>query len=151
MDLSNLLKDVKAEENVGGLIKPGNYNVIIEKIETKDTKTNGKALNFWLKIFGESYNNKMIFDFINIQNQSEQATQIGLSRLKRISELCGTCDLNQMLGKKMTCYIGVQKSKDPQYGDKETVKTYNEYVAGNNGDAYKVSNDAKFSSDDIPF
>ena len=150
MDLSNLLSGVKPEENMqSGALPTGNYDVVVEKIEPKETKTGGKALNFQLRVFGPTHANAVLFDWVNIDlPSSPKATEIGKARLKKIAELCGSADTTKMVGQRMSVFATVEKSE--QYGDQNRVKAYNEFVAGN-APAGEIKSNTSFNSDDIPF
>jgi hypothetical protein len=150
MDLSSILNNVQPEENLTRTALPqGFYNVYIDDIEPKTTKSGGKALNFKLKVFGEKYNNYALFDFVNISvPTSEKATEIGLQRLKKISEITGSTNTEKMKGKKMTVFVGIERSE--QYGDTNKVKSYDVFQGVDNTPTNNASK-AVFTASEIPF
>jgi len=124
MNLDAILNGVESEKSMEkGALKVGMYDVAIEKVEEKQNKNGGKALNFQLRVVGANCTNAVVFDRINYDlPNSPEAQRIGLGRLKRISELCGSTDVAQMIGKKLTVNVGVRKSVE--YGDQNNVKGY---------------------------
>lgn len=148
MDLSSILNGIEAEQPKTSVLPKGKYNVAIEAVEPKETKSGGKALNFKLSVVGKKYNNFKLFDFINVQNASEAAQKIGLSRLKKISELTQSTDTTQMIGKKLTVSVGVETSE--QYGDKNRVYGYEDFQMEDNTPMNNNSN-INLTSNDVPF
>jgi len=77
------LKDVKA--NGFQVIEPGEYPAVITKSEMKPTKDgSGQRLNLTLQILSGKYQNRTLFDGLNVKNKSQQAEQIGRSQLKAV-------------------------------------------------------------------
>lgn len=77
------LKDVKA--NDFQVIEPGEYPAVITKSEMKPTKDGtGQRLNLTLQILSGKYQNRTLFDGLNVKNKSQQAEQIGRSQLKAV-------------------------------------------------------------------
>jgi len=83
--LSDLgLKDVKADAGFE-VIPAGEYPAIVTKSEMKPTKDGtGQRLNLTLQILSGQYQNRIVFDGLNVKNKSAQAEQIGLSQLKAL-------------------------------------------------------------------
>lgn len=146
MDFSGLIKDVK--EEVGfGLLPNGEYEVVVESVDLKQSSSGGKYLNFKLKVLSGEYSKRVLFDSVNVfVPSSDQATTIGLSRLKRISNLTGAMQTELMIGKKLL--VDVSFRKDSQYGDKNYIKQYIEGLPGNHT---KENLSTKITVDDIPF
>ena len=150
MDLGNFVNGIKAEEETGGVLKSGVYDVFIEKINPKDTKAGGKALNLQLRVFGAKCGNAVIFDWINLMvPSSEKASEIGKRRLKKIIDLVGHSDTTKMIGGKMSVVVGVQTSE--QYGDKNVVKSYLELDTDSTPISSTPNGLNSFSANDIPF
>lgn len=77
------LKDVKA--NGFQVIEPGEYPAVITKSEMKPTNDgSGQRLNLTLQILSGKYQNRTLFDGLNVKNKSQQAEQIGRSQLKAV-------------------------------------------------------------------
>lgn len=156
MDLGNLLNGVKPEEGRGGALPAGNYNVMIEKVEGKDTAAGGKALSIQLRIFGEKYNNAVIFDFINLSHPtSQEAADIGKGRAARIAELVGNTNTDGWLNKAVTVYAGVQKQEG--FEDRNTIGQYKAYDNAGQGTTptgnqnTQGNSPAQTATDDIPW
>jgi hypothetical protein len=83
--LSDLgLKDTKPNSGFEPL-PPGEYPAIVTKSEIKPTadKT-GQRLNLTIQILSGPYQNRIIFDGLNVKNKSAQAEQIGRGQLKAL-------------------------------------------------------------------
>lgn len=82
--LSDLgLKDVKANDFEA--IPAGEYHAIVTKSEMKPTKDGGgMRLNLTLQILSGKYQNRTVFDGLNVKNKSAAAEQIGKSQLKAL-------------------------------------------------------------------
>lgn len=140
--------DIKEEEY--DLLPNGKYDVKFDKVEVKETKnsvasgkSNGFYLNIALKVVGEKYNNRVIFDVVNFENPSETAQRIGAERLKRILICAGFEDLNKtmpqhLVGKVVNVLISTQKDEYNPDG-KNIVKFYNKSEATNNTETVKDS------------
>lgn len=150
MDLSNLISGVKPEETMhSGALPTGNYNVKVEKVEGKTTKAGGKALNIQMRVFGEKYNNAVLFDFVNIEHPtSPKAADIGKARIAKIATLLGSGDTDTWLGKELSIFTS--KETNEQYGDQNRVKAYNEFVLDNTPVQNTASKNT-VSVDEIPF
>lgn len=134
MDLGNLISGVKPEENVGGALPSGNYNVMVERVEGKDSAAGGKILNIQLRVFGEKYNNACIFDSINIfVPTSEVATDIGKGRVAKLAEVFGSAETDNWIGKAVTVYAKIIKQDG--YADKNAVVAYSIYDNSGTGTA----------------
>jgi hypothetical protein len=149
MDLSNLINGVQPEESVqGGALPTGNYNVKVEKVEGKTTKAGGKALNIQMRVFGEKYNNAVLFDFVNIEHPtSPKAADIGKARIAKIAQLLGSTDTSSWLGKELSVFASKETSQE--WGDQNRVKAYNEYVVDTTPLVAKAN--TSVTADEIPF
>jgi hypothetical protein len=149
MDLSNLINGVAPEEQMhSGALPTGNYNVKVEKVEGKTTKAGGKALNIQMRVFGERYNNAVLFDFVNIEHPtSPKAAEIGKARIAKIAQLLGSTDTDSWLGKELAVFAS--KETNEQYGDQNRIKAYNEFVLDNTPVQAKAN--GSITADEIPF
>lgn len=76
-------------------VPPGDYKVMIEKVEVKDTKAGtGKYINLQMAIIEGEYENRKIFDMINIQNPNDTCVKIGLARLADLCRAIGVATIN---------------------------------------------------------
>lgn len=77
------LKDVKA--NDFEVIPAGEYPAIVTKSEMKPTKDGtGQRLNLTIQILSGKYQNRTVFDGLNVKNKSAVAEQIGRGQLKAL-------------------------------------------------------------------
>ena len=77
------LKNTKA--NDFEVIPAGDYPAVIVKSESKPTKDGtGERLNLQLQILDGKYQNRTLFDGLNVKNKSAQCQQIGRGQLKAI-------------------------------------------------------------------
>lgn len=148
MDFSGLIKDVK--EEIGfGLLPSGEYEVVIESVDLKQSSSGGKYLNFKLKVLSGEYSKRILFDSVNVfVPSSDQATNIGLARLKKISNLTGVMQTELMIGKRLL--VDVSFKKDSQYGDKNYIKQYIEGLSVNQSKENSSPKTA-ITIEDIPF
>ena len=152
MDVSSLIKDVKEE---GGFVclPAGQYDVAVGDVELKQSSTGGKYLNFKLIVLSGEHKGHMIFDLINIfVPSSDQATNIGLARLKRISNLLNITDINFMKGRMLTVDVVVKHDKN--YGDRNNIKFYVDAVHSDTSAHVPQVNTSpakNFTANDLPF
>lgn len=164
MDLGNLIVGVQPEEGRGGCLPAGNYNVMIEKIEGKDSTKGGKYLSVQLRVFGEKFNNAVLFDNINlVVPDGPQGQEIGRSRIARIAQIFGTAETDHWLNKAVTVYAKVTKQEG--FEDRNEISSYKAYDnAGLNttpnmnqntqagvGAASNQNAGVKVTTDDIPW
>jgi hypothetical protein len=114
--LSDLgLKDVKAD--VGFEVIPaGEYPAIVTKSEMKPTKDGtGQRLNLTLQILSGQYQNRIVFDGLNVKNKSAQAEQIGRSQLKALCVAVNVLDpktSEELHGKPFTLKVKIGKDQN---------------------------------------
>jgi len=119
------------EETQRGPLPVGEYTVVVDKAEMKKTKSGtGYYVNMILKVCDmKKRNGAVVFDIINVKNDSKEAEEIGKGRLKRMLTLAGVSDVQMsksgpdtLIGKKYNVYLTVKKSE--QYGDQNKVASY---------------------------
>lgn len=125
------LSKVDASGNDGGPIPAGRYTARIERVEQKVAKSNpnNKYLNIMYKICDmENRNGAVFFDVVNVINDNEKASEIGLKRLKSMFLAVGFNEedasspkrgKDDLIGKKLVCVLGIEKNAE--YGDKNRV------------------------------
>ena len=100
---------------------PGEYPVLIEAAEVKQTKAGtGHLLRLTMQILDGPHRGRKLFDNINLQNPSAQCTEIGmrtLSALGRAIGLQAITDTDQLLNQVVVAHV---KVKDNQ----NNVRTY---------------------------
>lgn len=119
-------KDI-IESNSFDPIPSGKYQAIVSEAEVKETKAgNGKYLNLQLKIVGEKYEGRVIFDMINFENSSQKAEVIGKAKLGKLVLALGldeVTDTDDLLG--ITIGIKVSVEHDDYKGEKvNKIKDY---------------------------
>ena len=108
------------------VIPKGEYRVVITKIEKKPTKDGtGERINLVLQVVGGQYQNRTLFDGLNVKNKSDVAQNIGRSQLKKLIIAAGlnekTAAMADIVNATMKRpIIAVVDVKD----DQNVVKTY---------------------------
>lgn len=109
-----------------GAIPAGDYAVVIDAAEIKDTKAgNGQYIKLKLKVTGPTHAGRVLFSNVNIRNASAQAELIGRQELRKIMEATGVLELSdsdQLIGGQMMVKVAVKTSE--QYGAENEVKGY---------------------------
>ena len=128
MDLSG----VKAEENFK-VVPVGTYDLVVDDAVIKSTKSKtGFYINFKYKVISEECKGAVIYDIVNIKNDSPKAVEIGQERLKRMLELHGmpvdgSADTDEFKGKTFSAYIVVDKQEG--YSDSNKIKSLDKSAA----------------------
>lgn len=71
------------------IVPTGTYSVKVSKADIIDTKSGGAAIVFGYQIQDGEFEGKTIKDFVNVQNASAKAQEIGLQRLKTVAFATG--------------------------------------------------------------
>lgn len=120
------LSAVKVQNNFKP-IPSGNYNVILDETEMKDTKSGtGQYINCKFKVLGGEYEGKFLFHMFNIKNDNPKAVEIGLQQLKAFMECAGMTDykltsVTQLVGYKASAVV---KIKTDEYGEKAVISYF---------------------------
>lgn len=108
-------------------IPAGKYNAIISATEIKPTSTgNGKRLNITFDIVGGEYNNRKVFEGLNIENPNQDAQRISLENLSAICHAVGVLNLTQteqLHNKPLTIVVKI-KPASGEYDAKNVIKGY---------------------------
>ena len=104
----------------------GDYDACIVASEMKQTKDEkGWYLELKLQILDGKYQNRTLFDRLNLVNSNEQARQIAEATLSAICRAIGVMTPNdsaELHNKPLK--ISVKVKNDPQYGPGNEVKAY---------------------------
>jgi len=149
MDLSNLLSNVKPQEDVQEkrALPPGSYDVKIEKVEGKtNEQTGAKGISLQLRVFGEEFNNYVLFDYMLISGGSEKALTYSLPKLKKLGVLTDTENASLWVGKDVRITVSVDK----QDAARNIIWGYSQ-VQGKVVNAAPSGTNATFNVDEIPF
>jgi hypothetical protein len=104
----------KVEPNDFGVIPAGDYEACICNSELKATKDGtGEYLNLEIQIVGGQYQNRKLFEKLNLRNKNEQAVQIAKGTLSAICRAVGVLtpnDSSELHNKTFRISVGVRKS-----------------------------------------
>lgn len=133
-DISGLGFDAnQVEPNEGfDLLPDGEYDAIIIGSEMKKTNSGtGSYLSLELQILNGKYQNRKVWDNLNILNPNEKAQTIArgtLSAICRAVNVLTPKDTAELHNKPLR--IGVKIEKSPGYNDKNVVKSYKPRQSG---------------------
>ena len=120
------------EPNQFDVIPAGEYEVLITKSQMKQTKDGrGQYLELEMQILNGQFQNRKLFDRLNIVNANQQAVTIAKGALSAICRAVGVLtpnDSSELHNKPLRAKVKV--TKDDQYGDKNEVVAYKPRQAG---------------------
>lgn len=106
-------KNVDTTESEGfDPIPQGNHQMEVFDSEIKEADTGSVGLKLQYRITGESFNNRRIFDYINLKKKDGTENEIGH---KQVAQLCnalgieGFSDTSELHGITFTGYVGHDK------------------------------------------
>jgi hypothetical protein len=107
-------------------VPPGWYlTQIVENGGEHAKNSNGTYLRTVFEILDGEYKGRKIFQNITLQNDSQQAVEIGARLLKDIYDAIGhnepTRDIHVMLFKPVMARVGIKRDKDGIYPDRNAV------------------------------
>lgn len=98
------------------LIPEGWYNVSITKAEPGNTKSGtGQKIDIRYDITGPTHEGRVIFQAVNIRNQSQKAEEIGRQQLGEIMRAIGLArveDTDQLVGGQLCIKIKIKQPTD---------------------------------------
>lgn len=114
------------EPNSFDCIPAGEYEVAIVSSELNPTKDgSGKFLKLELQVLSGLYQNRKLFDRLNLENKNAQAVQIAKGTLSSICRAVGVLtpkDSSELHLKPMVASVKIRKSDE--YGDQNEIKGY---------------------------
>lgn len=114
------------------VLPAGEYEVVIVKSEKKATKSgNGAMLSLELQVLNGPYQNRKLFDNLNLWNQSETAAKIAKASLSAICRAVGVMtpnDSTDLHNKPLRVKVKVEKSDE--YDDRNKIVAYKPRNAG---------------------
>lgn len=115
MDLSKYdLKNAKA--NDFDALPAGEYKVVVIEMKEKPTKDGGGVrMEVKLQVCSGQYQNRTLFDGLNVVNKSAQAQAIGRGQLKALCVACGKEDpktTEELYGKPIIAKVKVGKDQN---------------------------------------
>ena len=140
------------ETNDYDVMPAGYYKAFCDKAEWKTSKAGSKYLNICFKIFGEQYENRVVFSMYNLYHEKENVKNIAMSDLKKMFLASGLTPeqmnfateealITAVLNVRCRIKLGIRKSTE--YGDQNEVKSYQELDEKNPS--------AAIDETDIPF
>jgi hypothetical protein len=111
------------------LLKKGKYEAQAIDASVGFTKNGlGTFLKLTLEIQGGEYAGRQLFPMLLLDHESEKAKKFGRQKIKDLCVACGltgmVTDIEAFKFKPMIIQVGVEKSKDDQYDDKNVVKRF---------------------------
>lgn len=104
----------KVEPNDYGVIPPGDYEACIVNSDMKATKDGlGQYLNLEIQIVGGQYQNRKLFEKLNLVNKNETAVTIAkgtLSAICRAVNVLTPNDSSELHNKTFRIAVGVRKN-----------------------------------------
>lgn len=132
----------EAKANDFETLPAGEYHAVIVDMDEKPTKDGtGKRLNVKLQIASGKYQNRTIFDGLNIQNRSEVAQKIGIGQLKSLCIAAGVENpksSQELIGKSLIVKLKV--GKDQNQNDRNEVTSYKAFIRPSAAPAGKQTN-----------
>lgn len=139
--------DVKPQESFEP-VPAGWYKAFISDHETKRTnKGDGQYLELVWEITGPKFENRKVWDRLNLDNPNATAVEIAQASLSAICRAVGVVkpkSADDLVGKEIEIKIAVKPAKG-EYGPSNEVKGYREVGAA------KAEKPALDSDDDMPF
>lgn len=132
-DLSELNFDANQIQPASFDVVPaGSYEAVIAASEMKPTRTGGQMLVLELQILNGEYQNRKIWDRLNLVNANDKAVQIAKGTLSAICRAVGIMtpkDSAELHNKPLLIKVAVQPASG-EYGESNTVKSYRPRHAG---------------------
>ena len=127
--------DSAADENnesVASLIPAGPYKAVMVDSEVKDAQSGGRYLNTQWQICEGEFQNRVIFQTYNLwltpdTDGRQKAVAIAKAHMSETCRAVGVPtpkDSSELHDKPCWVKVGVQKSKDPQYDDRNVIKEW---------------------------
>ena len=123
----------QVQPNSFELLPAGKYEAVIVASSMEPTKDGtGKFLKLELQILSGEYQNKKLFDRLNLINPNDQAVQIARGTLSSICRAVGVMtphDSAELHNRPLSINVGIRKG-DGEYGDQNVIKAYKPRHAG---------------------
>lgn len=113
----------------GGSFEPvpeGEYEMMCEEAEDKETKSGGTMIKAKFRILGPTHANRVIFTNFNIVNKSEKAQEIGrrqISTWARAVGLPNASDTDQLLNRPFIGVVDIEPG-DEKYGPQNRIQGF---------------------------
>ena len=122
----------QVQPNSFDVLPAGEYEAVIVASSYEPTQNGrGKFLKLELQILNGEYQNRKLFDRLNLINPNDQAVQIARGTLSAICRAVGVMTPNdsfELHNRPLRIKVGVRKSDE--YGDQNVIKAYKPRHAG---------------------
>ena len=150
MELMFDVKDVVEEDRSFSPLQPGDYQVIVDDSEFRETKKgDGRYLHLELSVISEPGKGRKIFDNLNLENPNPTAVEIAQRQLASLVRACGKVqikDSSELHNIPVVANISIRPGSNG-YDDSNDVKYYR--MLRNNPTVPPSSSGTP--KDDIPF
>lgn len=107
----------------GDLVEPGNYDFEVVDAQERMSKSGNEMIELQVKIWDKNGRGRVLFDYLL------SALEFKLGHFAECTGLFdkyqeGALSAEDCIGKSGQCKVYIQKSKDPQYGDKNSIADY---------------------------
>ena len=123
----------QVQPNSFELLPAGEYEAIIVASSMDMTKDGtGKFLKLELQILNGEYQNKKLFDRLNLINPNDQAVQIARGTLSAICRAVGVMtphESTELHNRPLRIKVGIREGKG-EYNDQNVIKAYKPRLAG---------------------
>lgn len=113
------------------VIPAGDYEACIVASEMKPTQTGGQMLQLELQVLNGEYQNRKLWDNLNLVNANAKAVEIAKGTLSSICRAVGVMtpkDSSELHNKPMRIKVGIRKQDG--FDDRNTIKSYKPRQAG---------------------
>lgn len=126
------------------LFPQGTYHVqVIENSIEEARSGNGKKLNLTFEVLDGDFQNRRMFESLNIGNVNEQSREIAQRSLRKLAKAVGVQgefdDADVLMFKSLLIDVAIRKDKNGQYPDRNTIRKFIPY---DNGPAPQVATNA---------
>lgn len=108
-------------------IPKGDYRVVVESSEVKDSAKGFPMLNLTCVIIDGEHEGRKLFDMIILRHESEKAEEIGLRKLKQLKLAVGKPDAreeHELWDVPVIARVTVEEDKTGQYGPRNRIQAF---------------------------
>lgn len=113
----------------GGSFEPipeGEYEMMCEEAEDKETKSGGTMIKAKFRVLGPTHSNRVIFSNFNVVNRSEKAQEIGRRQIATWARAVGlpnASDTDQLLNRPFIGVVDIEAGDD-KYGPQNRIQGF---------------------------
>ena len=108
-------------------IPKGDYRVVVESSEQKDSAKGFPMLNLTCVIIDGEHEGRKLFDMIILRHENEKAEEIGLRKLKQLKLATGKPDAreeHELWDIPVIARVTVEEDKSGQYGPRNRIQSF---------------------------